>query len=85
MVQIIQMAQRYQRKPSEILNIDYDLLAYMVDEFSYYLEVGLMDKQGTTRWDKVKYKNDEKKIEDPNKKMMEHIEKYKKGPSVTKR
>lgn len=86
MIQIIQMAKRYQKRPSEMLNIEYDFLAFMVDEFSMYLELELMDKEGNVRWEKLKFKEDKKeKIEDPNEKMMKHIEKHKRKPSVIKR
>ena len=45
-----------------------------------------MDKEGRVRWEKLKFKEDKKeKIEDPNEKMMKHMEKYKREPSVIKR
>lgn len=80
------MSKRYKKKPSEMLNIKYDLLAFMVDEFSYYLELELMDKEGNIRWNKIKYENDKVEVvDDPNEKLMKHIEENKKVANVIRR
>lgn len=86
MIQVIHMAEKYNKRPSEILNIEYDLLAFMVDEFSTYLEMELIDKKGIVRWDKLKLGIETiEETEDPNEKMIKHMEKHKKEPSVIKR
>lgn len=78
------MASRYKEKPSEILGIENDLLAFMIDEFSMYLEMELMDEKGNINWDKLGTKSKLKGRND-NQAMMEHIEKHRKGPNVTVR
>ena len=53
MVQIMQMAKRYNQRPSEILKIDYDLLAFIIDEFAMYLESEITDDKGVIRWSRI--------------------------------
>lgn len=49
------MAKRYQKRPSEILNIDYDLLAYMFDEVALFIEGEATEKDGTINWNKIRW------------------------------
>lgn len=69
------------------MGIECDLLAFMVDEFSIYLETELTDDKGITRWNtlhtKSKYVPSEKVSVDPNVELMNHIKKHDKGPNVT--
>lgn len=77
MINTIQMAKRYQTQPSKLLGIEYDYLAYMVDEFALYLENELTDtKTGQVKWNKIKYEGEK---DTSNKDFMEHIIKMKAG------
>ena len=71
MINTIQMAKAYQKRPSEILGIGYDYLAYMVDEFSLILENKVTDKNGSIHWSKVNVKGKEEKN---NNDFIKHIE-----------
>lgn len=66
-VQTIILAKRYNKLPSEILRIEYDYLAYMIDEVCLYLEDKATDKKGNIDWDKLI------KVKNPNQEMIEHI------------
>jgi len=55
------MAKRYQKRPSEILNIDNDYLAYIFDKAALFLESEAMDKEGKVNWNKIKWIDDKKK------------------------
>lgn len=59
MAQIIMMAKRYQKRPSEILNIDNDYLAYCFDEVALYLELEALDDKGNYNWNKFRWKDKE--------------------------
>lgn len=67
---MIIMAKHYQKRPSEILNIDNDLLAYMFDKTCLFLEGEATDKEGKTNWNKLKWADDEPKT---NKDLMDFI------------
>ena len=58
MVNLIQMAHLYKTRPSKLLNIEYDLLAYMIDEFSIFLVQEVTNKNGDIEWNKIKTKQD---------------------------
>lgn len=58
MAQVIIMAKHYRKRPSEILNIDNDLLAYMFDEVALYMEGEAIDSQGKFQWARFKWKSD---------------------------
>jgi hypothetical protein len=73
MAQVIIMAKHYRKRPSEILNIDNDYLAYIFDEVALFLEVEATDEKGNTNWNKIKWKDDKKKT---NKDFMEFLQKY---------
>jgi len=74
MAQVIILAKRYQKRPSEILNIDNDYLAYMFDEVALYLEAEATDDKGKTNWDRIKWAD---KKSQGNKELIEFIEKNK--------
>lgn len=61
MAQIIIMAKHYKKRPSEILNIDNDYLAYIFDEMALYLEGEAMDDKGKINWNKIKWQSNQKK------------------------
>lgn len=73
MAQVIIMAKHYRKRPSDILNIDNDYLAYMFDEVALYLESEATDEKGNTNWKKIKWGNNEKQI---NKELMNFIQSY---------
>lgn len=72
MAQIIIMAKRYNKRPSEILGIDNDYLAYMFDETALYLESEVTDNEGNLDFNKIKW-TDKKETEN-NKELMEFIQ-----------
>ena len=61
MAQIIMMAKEYRKRPSEILFIDDEYLAYCFDEVAYYLTTEAIDKKGQLNWNKFRWKNTERK------------------------
>lgn len=67
------MAKHYKKRPSEILNIDNDYLAYIFDEVSLYLESEATDDKGKTNWNKIKWEDNKKKS---NKDLMNFIQKH---------
>lgn len=60
MAQVIIMAKHYRKRPSEILNIDNDYLAYIFDETALFLESEATDEKGNTNWNKLKWKDNKK-------------------------
>ncbi len=74
MAQVIIMAKRYQKRPSEIMNIDNDYLAYIFDEAALYLEAEATDDKGQVNWNRIRWKGEEKKKS--NKDLIEFIKKY---------
>jgi len=68
------MAKRYRKRPSEILNIDNDYLAYIFDKVALFLESEAMDKEGNFNWNKIKWTDDKKKT---NKEFVEFLIKHK--------
>lgn len=70
---MIIMAKRYQKRPSEIMNIDNDYLAYIFDEAALYLEAEATDDKGQVNWNRIRWKGEKKKS---NKDLMEFIKKH---------
>ena len=73
MVQVIIMAREYRRRPSEILGIDNDYLAYCFDEVALYLTAQAMDKQGRLHWNRIRWKSGSKRT---NKDLIDFIQKH---------
>lgn len=73
MAQVIIMAKHYRKRPSEILNIDNDYLAYIFDETALFLESEATDEKGNTNWNKLKWKDNKK---ENNRDFIEFILKY---------
>lgn len=67
------MAKHYRKRPSEILNIDNDFLAYCFDEVALFLEAEATDEKGKVNWSKIKWADDKKKT---NKDLIDFIKKY---------
>lgn len=74
MAQIIVMAKRYQKRPSEILNIDNDYLAYCFDEAALVLEAEATDQNGGVDWKRIKWKDDDKQKGNTN--LIDFIKKH---------
>jgi len=72
MIQTIIIAKRYKKTPSEMLKIDYDYLAYMIDEVALHIEDKLTDKQGKTKWENYPISKNN------NNEMLEHARKVNK-------
>lgn len=73
MAQAIIMAKRYNKRPSEILSIDNDYLAYIFDEAALFLESQATDDKGEINWNRIRWKSEKKKS---NKDLIEFIKKY---------
>lgn len=73
MAQVIIMAKRYNKRPSEILSIDNDYLAYCFDEAALYLEAEATDDKGQVNWNRIRWKGERKKS---NKDLIEFIKKH---------
>ena len=67
------MAKHYQKRPSEILNINNDYLAYMFDKVALYLEGETTDDKGKLNWNRIKWKDNKKKS---NKDFVDFIQKH---------
>lgn len=78
------MGKKYNKAPSDILKIEDDLLAYMIDEFAMTLEYNLTDKKGNVNWLKVLDKKSSTKTK-TNKDFMEFINKNKKPANVVRK
>ena len=72
MCQTIVMAKHYNKRPSEILNIDNDFLAYIFDEVALYLESEAIDDKGKYNWYKIRWESEMKN----NKEFIEFLQKY---------
>jgi len=73
MAQVIIMAKHYRKRPSEILNIDNDYLAYCFDEVALYLESEATDDKGNVNWNMIKWKDNKK---ESNRELVQFIQKY---------
>ena len=73
MAQVIIMAKRYNKRPSEMLSIDNDYLAYCFDEAALYLEAEATDDKGEINWNRIRWKGEKKKS---NKDLIEFIKKH---------
>lgn len=74
MARVIMMARMYQKRPSEILGIKDEYLAYCFDEVAYFLMCEALEKDGSLNWDKFKWK--EEKVLSSNKTFVEFIKKH---------
>ncbi len=73
MAQVIIMSKRYKKRPSEILNIDNDYLAYIFDEMALYLESEATDEKGNINWKKIRWTDNKKRS---NRDFIEFIQKH---------
>lgn len=69
MAQVIIMAKKFYKRPSEILKIDDDYIAYCFDEVSLYIEGLAINKKGELDWDLINWTDDIKS----NEKLIEFI------------
>ena len=67
------MAREYQKRPSEIMGLNNDYVAYCFDEVALFLQYQAMDKEGNVNWNRIKWKGEKGRT---NKGLMEFIEKY---------
>ncbi len=73
MAQVIILANKYHKRPSEIMNIDNDYLAYIFDEAALFLEAQATDDKGQVNWNRIRWKGEKKKS---NKDLIEFIKKH---------
>lgn len=64
MGQLIILAKKYRKRPSEILNIDNDYLAYIFDKLAIHLEDQMTDDKGNVKMDRVDWLDNPKKTND---------------------
>lgn len=65
MAQVIIMAQKFHKRPSEILKIEDDYLAYCFDEVSLYIEGLAINNKGQLDWELINWtdqRNDNRKL-----------------------
>ncbi len=74
MSQVIIIANNYGKRPSEMLSIDNDYLAYCFDEAALFLEAQATDDKGQVNWNRIRWKDEGKK--EPNKGLIEFIQKH---------
>lgn len=74
MAQVIIMANKYGKRPSEMLGIDNDYLAYCFDEVALFLEAQATDDKGQVNWNRIRWKDEGKK--ESNKGLIEFIQKH---------
>lgn len=69
------MGKYYQKRPSEIIGIDDEYIAYCFDEVCYFYTAEAMDDKGKINWNKIKWEK-EKKGSKNNKDLMEFIQNH---------
>lgn len=74
MAQIIVMARSYQKKPSEIVAIKDDYLAFCFDEAAYTMEMKAIDDKGKYKWNRFKWSDDKNKKS--NKDFIDFVKKH---------
>ncbi len=70
------MGRHYQKRPSEIVNIDDEYIAYCFDEVCYFYTAEAMDDEGKINWNKIKWDKEVKKNSKTNKDILEFMQKY---------
>lgn len=55
------MSREYQTRPSQLLGIENDYLAYCLDEVCLYLLSEATDSKGKVNWGKFRWRDSEKK------------------------
>lgn len=76
MIKIILMAKHYQKKPSEIVNIEDPYLAYCFDECAFEIEMAALNSKGEYEWKKLRFSDDpESKKKTTNQNLIEFIKK----------
>lgn len=73
MAQVIMMSKEYRKRPSEILGLDDEYIAYCIDEVAFHLLSEATEKDGKLNWNKFRWKNSENKT---NKDLMEFIRQH---------
>jgi len=74
MAQVIIMAKHYNRRPSEIMNIDNDYVAYCFDEVALFLEAEAMNDKGELNWNRIRWKDERNR--NNNQELMDFMKKY---------
>lgn len=74
MARTINMARRYNKRPSEIINVDNDYLAYCFDELAMIFEDEAMDEGGNLNWNKIKWKSESNNVVNNNDEMIKFIQ-----------
>ncbi|MCQ4921562.1 hypothetical protein NE686_00570 [Tissierella carlieri] len=70
------MGRYYQKRPSEIVNIDDEYIAYCFDEVCYFYVAEAMDDEGKINWNKIKWDKEIEKNSKTNKGLLEFMQKY---------
>lgn len=67
------MAREYQKRPSEIMGINNDYVAYCFDEVALFLRYQATDDNGNINWNRIRWKGEKKKS---NKDLIEFIKNH---------
>lgn len=70
------MARAYQKKPSEILRINDEYAAFCLDEIALFYETKATDDKGNLKWNRLRWKDDERSNNKNNKELIEFIKKH---------
>ncbi len=73
MAQVIILAKEYKVRPSEMVGISDDYLAYCFDEVAFYLTAEAMGKDGHPNWNKLRWQGEK---QNNNAKLVEFIKRY---------
>lgn len=58
MAQVIMMAEHYQKRPSEIMDIDDPYIAFCFDEVAFLLLNYATDDKGQINWNRIRWKGE---------------------------
>ena len=71
---MIAMSREYQTRPSQLLGIDDEYVAYCLDEVCLYLLSEATDDKGKVNWNKIKWQNSDI---NPNQAFIDFLKKQK--------
>ncbi len=70
------MARAYQKRPSEILCIDDEYIAYCFDEVAMLYTAKAIDDKGKLKWNRIKWEDKHEGSKNGNKELIEFIKKH---------
>ncbi len=70
------MARAYQKRPSEILCIDDEYVAYCIDEVAMLYVAKATDDKGQLKWNRIRWKDKHEGKKNNNRDLIEFIKKH---------